>query len=226
MKLFLLLSALLTSALFAGESPDATWPPKKISFIVAYCYDYIQDDRGADPVFPDGSLHKGIIRSATVQLSAEQQQRLIKAVSTETEFEESEDCYYPHHAFVFYDEARKPLGWIGVCLGCGNYAFSSKSAPEYISYRELSKLCAELKLPTFYDSDGQGLAYTELYRAEQPERERASVVSWPQYLKRVTSSPEGGGTQGDEYDPFAEPEKKSTNRQNKAEMATPRKPSD
>jgi hypothetical protein len=171
---------LLTVAILRGDHlRDAPWPPKDVDFIVAYCYDFTQDPRGGSPVFPDGSLHKGIIQSATVRLNQQQQERLFKTITSTIEFEDSEDCHYPHHAFVFYDASRKPVGWISVCLECGNYYFSSKNAPEYVPMREFSALCADLKMPRFYESDD----YTKLFRQEQPEAARAAVKSWKETLE-------------------------------------------
>ena len=213
MKSILLLFFIWSSVAFADESQLTQWPPEGAVFSVAYCYDYIQDERGAFPVFPDGSLHKGVIKSGTTRLTEKQHERLLSIVTTEGNFEEEEesDCYYPHHAFVFYDKSRKPVGWLGLCLSCGTYAFSSKEAPKYITFRNLTELCRELKLPTFDDPDGQGRAYTELYRTEQPEKERQNVISWHQYLRLGRRPLDGTPPQPsdkaeleDENDPFAE----------------------
>jgi hypothetical protein len=188
---------MLTVAMLRGDDlRNAPWPPKDVDYVVAYCYDFAQDSRGGLPVFPDGSLHKGIIQSTTVRLNQQQQERLFKTITSPIEFEESEDDHIPHHAFVFYDASRKPVAWISVSLEFGNYTFSSKNAPEYVRMKELSALCTELKMPRFFESDD----YTNLFRQEQPEAERAAVKSW---MEKLAAEAEAFQKEMAEDDPFA-----------------------
>lgn len=169
----LLTLALLTFFTFArGEEFAQDWPPANYTHVVAYVYDYTQDSRGGAPAFPDGSLNKGIIRSATVRLTGEQTKALVNAISQPTEFHESEDCIYPHHAFVFYDASWKPVEWFLVCFECGTYAASSKKCPEFIDLKSVRKLTDELGLPILFGEE----KYTELFLREQSPDDRKQIL--------------------------------------------------
>jgi hypothetical protein len=168
--LTLVLSTLFTNA--RGEEFSQDWPPANYVHVVAYVYDYTQDSRGGAPAFPDGSLNKGIIRSATVRLTGDQTKTLVNAISQPTEFHESEDCIYPHHAFVFYDANWKPVSWFLVCWECGTYAASSKNFPDYIDLKPIRTLTKELGLPVLFEQE----AYTELFLREQSPDDRKQIL--------------------------------------------------
>lgn len=85
---------------------------------------------------------------------------------------ESEDCYYPHHAFVFYDTNWKPIGWFAVCWECGTYAASSKKFPEFIDLKPVRKLTKELGLTVLFEQE----AYTELFLREQSPDVRKQIL--------------------------------------------------
>jgi hypothetical protein len=172
MKTLITLTLLIFMTIARGEDAKQAWPPPNYAHVVAYVYDYTQDSRGGDPTFPDGSLHKGIIRAATVRLTSEQAKTLVDVISRPVEFHESEDCYYPHHAFVFYDTNWKPIGWFAVCWECGTYAASSKKFPEFIDLKPIRKLTKELGLTVLFEQD----AYTELFLGEQSPDVRKQIL--------------------------------------------------
>lgn len=172
MKTILKFLLLVICSTAFGEEEGKPWPPANFTHVVAYVYDDTQDPRGITPVFEDGSLHKGIIRSTTTRLSKEQTKTLVEAVSQTVEFHESEDCYYPHHAFVFYDANWKPLGWFAVCWECGNYEASSKKFPEYIDLKPIRKLNTELGLPVYFEQE----SYTKLFLQEQSPEDRKGIL--------------------------------------------------
>ncbi len=182
----------------AGEEASP-WPPENVAHVVAYVYDYTQDSRGSSPVFPDGSLHKGIIRSATTRLNGGQAKTLLDTLTKPVEFHESEDCYDPHHAFVFYNKDWKPIGWFAVCWRCGTYAGGSEKFPDYIELAPVRKLTEELEMPVFYETGN----YTELFLNEQAPEERKK-------LRREKEEREAKFKQAMEQstgpDPFAEEE--------------------
>lgn len=198
-----------------GADESNPWPPKDIQFVVGYCYDFIQDTRGDVPVFPDGSLNRGVIGSGTVRLSSAQQRRLIEIVTTSVDPDESMDCFFPRHAFVFYDSDRKPCGWVSVCVTCGNYRVSSESAPKNLSFEKLFDMIKKLQMPVIRDLDGRGEDYTELYRREQPSAERMNVLTWAQYQNLQMGRPidwkrpdkKLSPEDSKEIDPFAPPPK-------------------
>ena len=102
-------------------------------------------------MFPDGSLHRGIIRSATTRLNGGQLKDLLETLTKPVEFHESDDCYDPHHAFVFYNTDCKPVGWFAVCWRCGTYAGGSRKFPEYIELAPVRKLTKESLHVTCYE---------------------------------------------------------------------------
>lgn len=171
MKALASLLLLAFSAAAGAEEKSLPWPPEKVAHVVAYSYDYTQDSRGAALFFKDGSLHKGIIRSVTTRLNEGQAKTLMETLSKPVEFHDSEDCYDPHHGFVFYDTDWKPVGWFAVCWRCGTYAGGSKEFPEYIDLAPVRKLTKELGIPVFYESE----EYTKLFLQEQAPEEREKL---------------------------------------------------
>jgi hypothetical protein len=149
----------------APPTADARWPALEFAHVVAFCYDFSQDARGTSIVFPDKSLHRGIIRSTTSRLIPKQITELRKILSTEWEGESGEsDCYDPHHAFVFYDAEWKPVAWIDICFLCEGFTSHPAGVREKIDLDSLHKLLEEIGLPIHENSQD----YTKLYRQEQP----------------------------------------------------------
>lgn len=165
---------------------DSPWPPSKVEYVVGYCYDFIQDPRGYEPVFDDSSLNRGVIQS--IRLSGEQQRELVTAVTTSIDYEDSSDCHYPHHAFVFFDSSDRPVGWVSVCLECGTYTFSSRRAPAYVPFEGLRELCLELGLPELEEPTG----YTDLFRNTLDAGGSQEVVTWEEWLGIPPENPGDG----------------------------------
>ncbi|RYD40530.1 MAG: hypothetical protein EOP85_14085 [Verrucomicrobiaceae bacterium] len=188
--------ALLLFPHFCQAGEDASpWPPENVAHVVAYVYDHTQDSRGSRPVFPDGSLHKGIIRSTTARLTGEQAKVLLQTVSQAYDDAEEEDCYYPHHAFVFYGADWKPVGWFAVCWECSSYQSSSAKAPDLIDVRPIRKLTNELAMPVFSGADEaeNRKRYTELFLQEQAPEQQEKLREEEKKRKE------------DDADPFADP---------------------
>ena len=190
LRLFLL-SLFLTIA-HAAEQPKA-WPNVPFKHVVAYCYDFSQDTRGSDITFPDGSLHKGVIRATTVRLTEPQVQQVVGLLTKVSEEEDGEaDCYEPHHAFVFYDADWKVVASIDVCFLCEDYIARPKGVSENIDLAALEKFCRGLGLPVFEKPE----AYSALFKQEQ-----ASV----EFQKAPEKVEEKLGKE-DAIDPFAKDE--------------------
>jgi hypothetical protein len=169
----------------AASKWPSDWPPKGFVAIVGYCMDDTQDPRGIDPVLPDRSLNKGIIRSTTVRLSTEQSKLLLELITKPAgEFQEEQDCYYPHHAFVFYDAAWKPVGWFAVSFECSTYTASTKAVPENLVVADIRKFCEKIGMPTpLFTKD-----YISLFIQEQPREERKKLEDAAR--KRLEEYPE------------------------------------
>jgi hypothetical protein len=158
------LIAFLFIAIAQANEPSKQWPPALFEHCVAYCYDFSQDARGSAITFPDGSLHKGVIKATTVRLSEVQVTKLRALLSTDSKTEHGDvDCYDPHHAFVFYDADWKVTASIDVCFLCDDYVARPKGASSLVDIQALEAFCREVGLPMLKDSSN----YTALYQQEQ-----------------------------------------------------------
>jgi len=165
-KIFLTLFLVIAPSVSAEV---ARWPAVEFTHVVAFCYDFSKDARGASIVFPDKSLHRGIIKSTTTRLNPKQTTALREILSTDWKGELGDvDCYDPHHAFVFYDAQWQPVAWIDICFLCEGFVFHPKGVQEKIDLDALQKLVIEIGLPHYEDSQ----AYTKLYQQEQPSGEK------------------------------------------------------
>ena len=134
----------------------AKWPPPFVE-VRGYSYNRIEPPPGKDrtghrrmyyPLFEDNRLTGTVINKAGARLSANQVQRLLRAITGKHPEHLHAMCFNPHHGFVFYDASSKPVAWIEVCFECGN----TESWPEGRKLTEddmdaLLALCKELKLP-------------------------------------------------------------------------------
>lgn len=170
--LIVFLAITISSALAAPEK----WPDVPYTHVVGYCYDFSQDPRGASIAFPDGSLHKGVIKAATVRLSDEQTKSLLKLLNGDVEYERGEvECYDPHHAFVFYDINWKIVASIDICFLCEDYAARPKGASGLIDLRAMEVFCRQIGLPWLETSKD----YSKLYRQEQPKHDPQEKAQKP-----------------------------------------------
>ncbi len=134
----------------------ANWPPP-FTEVRGYSYNRIKPPSAPDNtgrvrisygLFEDGKIGPTVINKAGARLTPNQVHRLLSAVTGEHPSHLHARCFYPHHGFVFYDAAMKPVAWIEVCFECGN----TESWPEGRKVKEddmraLLALCKELRLP-------------------------------------------------------------------------------
>lgn len=162
--LIVLLVITISSALAAPKK----WPDVPYTHVVGYCYDFTQDTRGFSISFPDGSLHKGIIKATTIRLSDAQTKSLLKILNDVVDHERGEvECYDPHHAFVFYDSNWKIVASIDICFLCENHSAVPKGAPEMFDLQAMEDFCRQIGLPVHAESK----QYTKLFLQEQPTKE-------------------------------------------------------
>ena len=162
-----LIAIMLITIARAEDTPNQ-WPSGPFQHVVAYCYDFSQDPRGSSITFPDGSLHKGVIRATTIRLNEAQTAKLRKLLTSDSESEHGDvDCYDPHHAFVFYDQDWKVVASIDICFLCDDYVARPKGVSNLIDLAALEALCREFGLPVLEDSSN----YTVLYRQERSKKE-------------------------------------------------------
>lgn len=146
-----------------GRAGDL-WPQNEFAHVVAYCYEYSQDERGSSIVQKDGTHHRGIISAVTLRLSPEQDKKLRRLLLVPPKKHPgSADCFLPHHAFVFYDAEWNPKAHISICFLCGNFTAHPKNIPRNLDLIGLRKLVRELGLPV-YEAAGARAKYAKLYR--------------------------------------------------------------
>ncbi len=141
MKSALLLLLLSTLSLFAGEP----WPGVRFAEVRAYAW---PDDKTTEAVIlPGMTLKPGVINQDGAPLNAEQIKRLRGAVIGRHPSHPVAACYIPHNAFVFYDEAKKPVAFVEVCFGCLGSRQEPKATAEWPDLLAMAAIFDELKLP-------------------------------------------------------------------------------
>jgi hypothetical protein len=141
MKHAIILSFLTTLSLFA-EDP---WPGVKFAEVKAYAW---PGDQGGEAVILEGmSLKAGVMNPDGAVLTPEQVKRLLAAVTGKHPAHAVADCHIPHNAFVFYDDAKKPVAFVEICFGCLSNRISPRPAAPVIDLVALAAIFAEHKLP-------------------------------------------------------------------------------
>lgn len=84
---------------------------------------------------------------AGIILTDEQVAKLEAAVTGNHPEHPIADCFYPHHAFVFYDESGGIVGHINICFLCSNYSGEPSGFPNHWNLDELAKLITEIGMP-------------------------------------------------------------------------------
>lgn len=123
---------LVLLGLVAGAATDAetwggggqpaskkSWPFKPWSHAKAYTFNFVEyqpELRLQLKVLDDGKWNT-LMRSEQPVTEAQAKAVVTLVNSTKGSFESSK-CPFPRHAFVFYDEANKPVGTVDVCFSC------------------------------------------------------------------------------------------------------------
>lgn len=95
----------------------------------------------------DGSLNVTRMPKKGVLLTNKQVGQLEAAVTGVHPDHPVALCFYPHHAFVFYNDSREIVGHINVCFLCSNYSGEPKGFADNWNLDELRKLISDLGLP-------------------------------------------------------------------------------
>ncbi len=150
---FLFLCALALPACFGvgcvspAASGTGSWPGQ-VSFTTVRGFTYAcEADRDPTFVRANGELHPGNLTPGGVRLSAEQVRRLMTALNTPTPMKGRTACYVPHHAFVLYDAADRPVASVDVCFTCHHSKSRTRGLPSHFDYGALWQLVHELGLP-------------------------------------------------------------------------------
>jgi hypothetical protein len=166
-KLFLQCGvALIATAVCA--TAVASWPECEYKSVRAFAY-----NRKGDlfrPIIKNGRFDSSVVNPIGAVLNDEQVKRLIAAVTGKhPEHKWIAACFYPRHAFVFFDAAGHPVAWVEVCFECNNAKTEPPQKDQLYDMAALEKLRAELKLPTLID---------EREREERIKKTEASHAHW------------------------------------------------
>jgi hypothetical protein len=135
---------LLLSALPAIAA-DAVWPGGGFSEVRAYAW---PKDLRTEAVVLDGmTLKADAINPDGAVLTIEQIKALLGAVLGKHPEYPVAACHTPHNAFVFYDEAKKPMAYVEICFKCFNHHIAPKGAARNVDLVALAAIFDAHKLP-------------------------------------------------------------------------------
>jgi hypothetical protein len=153
MRPFSLLIALVFTAVLTNCSSPApvgspvTWPKQSFSTVKAYAY-HCDAEPGRDFIQTSGRYHIGILKPGPVELSPDQVQRLLAAITVPQAKSRRTPCYVPHHAFVFFDAKGRRVANLDICFTCNKFRAFPEGVVEYPDMHRLYALVQELGLPT------------------------------------------------------------------------------
>ena len=156
------LSACSTTGSSSSSAPGtgAVWPPAGYTKVRAFVYDCEAELHNMSFWRKDGTMHTGVINAPGVVLSDSQVKRLVATANTPHPLDKYKPCYVPHHAFVFYDAADKPVATLEVCFTCRRHIATPKGTPDHIDYAALWNLLHEVGVP----AERGPTYYRDLYR--------------------------------------------------------------
>jgi hypothetical protein len=123
----------------------------------SYCMAYVLNDADGNVLLQSGDELLDVKALAArktkeARLTPEQAKGVIVAASADVPRLPPMECYEPHHVFVFYSKAEKPVACLEVCFTCNAAKLRPSADPENATlYRydqnALAKMVGELKLP-------------------------------------------------------------------------------
>src|SRR5471030_140920 len=123
------------------------WPGMAFATVRAFAWPADQDQ--ASVVLADMTPRAGAVDPKGRLLSSAQVGKLIAAATRKRAPGRLSlsICFEPHHAFIFYDTAGRPVAFFEVCLHYHGYRLAPELSDLEPHYGDLASLCAELKLP-------------------------------------------------------------------------------
>ncbi|MBP83023.1 MAG: hypothetical protein CMO61_04150 [Verrucomicrobiales bacterium] len=142
-----LLALMITSC--ANDSQPDRWrfsDPLEVRAFRMNWEDKVSFDRILNP---DGSLNATRIPEAGIILTGKQVAKLKAAVTGTHPKRPVVDCFWPHHAFVFYNGSEEIVGQINICFLCSNHSHSGEPSGLAGSwdFDELAELVTNIGLP-------------------------------------------------------------------------------
>ncbi|MDQ8192724.1 hypothetical protein [Roseibacillus persicicus] len=149
----IILGFLVLAVVFYQRSRESTLPDEGEwhfdEFVEVRAFQINWDDEFAMTPIVDvgGLMNQSRTPEAGVLLTVEQVEKLKRAVTAEHSPHPIAMCFYPHHAFLFYDKTGDIVGQIDVCFKCSNYSGSPQGYAEYWGIDRLKALFIELGIP-------------------------------------------------------------------------------
>lgn len=92
-------------------------------------------------------LNRTRVPKAGISLNKKQVAQLQQAVTGRHPSHPVAMCFYPHHAFAFYDDRGRVVGHIDVCFLCSNYGGKPNGFADNWDLSKLALLFNELGMP-------------------------------------------------------------------------------
>jgi len=147
----------------AYGSPPVVWPKQPYTSVRAFAY-HCDADVSRAFMQPGMRYAKGVLNAPGAELSPTQVRRLQTAITVPQTESMRTPCYAPHHAFVFYDAAGKPVAHLEICFMCNKHRAFPSGLPAYIDMQTLATIIKELGVPL-----GQGRDfYKDIYIQQHP----------------------------------------------------------
>lgn len=134
----------------------ASWPNTSYAEVRAYVYNpnnvLIEEMKKTHTVnfsiVQNGKLAPTVVNKAGAVLNPDQVRRLLRAINGKHPDHIRARCFNPHHAFVFYDSAKRPVASVIVCFECSNIEKDPADPTQRSEDMDaLLELCKELQLP-------------------------------------------------------------------------------
>jgi len=143
----------------AGLSLSATamstnWPPAGYKEVRAYIFNL--DGHSGARILETNQLSDTVVNREGVRLGKLDIERLLQAavVLKPIAVARSLRCYVPRHAFVFYDDDKKPVGFVEICFECSRHRTSASDPLIWeFDLKALRKLFTDLKISVFEKGD-------------------------------------------------------------------------
>ena len=149
---FFIVAALLASARTVGAG-STSWPPTGYVEVRAYLYNL--DGEPLARILKQAKLHATVWNPKGAALSKAQIATVQRAVADyHPDFHRiPAGCYYPRHAFVYYDAQQKPVGFVEICFSCWGYRTSPEHSGD-LDFETLKKIFVKLNIPVFDNEKG------------------------------------------------------------------------
>ena len=130
-----------------AESVEGSWHFSNFSKVRAFRLNW-NDESSFDRIIDqDGKLNSTRLPLEGVVLSEDQVSQLEAAVTGSHPMHPVAACFYPHHAFIFYDDAGKIVGDINICFLCSNYSGMPEGFAQQWNLEALADLVQDIGMP-------------------------------------------------------------------------------